>query len=162
MAAFIAMRRTGAAVGDRDEVLASNDCGFGVDAIETDVEYVRQHTTHVAVELRSKGLQRADGAIAERPVAIDARATFLHGGARGGTKASNEMDRDRAWAQAALLAAANHQRGQRRPPKGAASRDEYADALRSMHLVGRPADEINARVTDLIKLLTQTLRCIDV
>ena len=68
----------------------------------------------------------------------------------------------RPRAQLALLAAAEHQRLQRRTPAVAASHDERPDTLGSIDLVPAHADEIDARMAQRVDLPGKALRGIDV
>ena len=92
---------------------------------------------------------------------VSACDALLEREARCGAVAGDQVHRDRAGAQAALLASAGHQRSQRWPPIVAPAADQHTNALRSVQFVRRGADQVDALIGNVLKLLAEALGGID-
>lgn len=68
---LIAMRRAGAAIRDRDEILRRHDHGLCVRARERDVQNVRQRAGLIPVDDRAQGFERAQCTLTKRAVGLE-------------------------------------------------------------------------------------------
>lgn len=162
MAPLVAARRTRAPVRNREEVLRCHNGRLGVDAREADVDHLRKNTRGIAVQYRIERVEAGEGPLAERQVAGDALGTLGDRGASGSSKASDEVDRDRAGSKTPLLPAADHERRDRGAPELAAPDDKHADPFRAVHLVRGPTDQVDSWVSNLIELLAEALSRVSV